>query len=58
MEESDFAAIILNDAALEELCNALQPHAGVTPLVNLPLTLELVPTYIKDQHGNVLEIIG
>lgn len=57
MEESDFAAIILNDAALDELCEVLQPHAGKYPLKNLPLILELVPTRIKDNEGNVVKVI-
>lgn len=57
MEESDFAVVMLNDAALDELCNALQPHAGKMQLKNLPLVLELVPTYIRDAEGNVIEVI-
>ncbi len=57
MEEADFAAVILNDEALDELCAVLQPHAGETPLKNLPLILKLVPTVIKDNQGNVVEVI-
>jgi len=57
MEESDFAVIILNDTALEELCEALQPHAGTAYLKSMPLALDLVPTYIRDSEGNVVQVI-
>ncbi len=42
-----------------ELCGVLasQPHAGVYPLAEGPLTLELAPTRITDQQGNVLRVI-
>ena len=57
MEEPDFTVIILNNNALEELCAALQPHAGVTYLKRIPLILKIVPTYIKDNDGNMVEVI-
>ncbi len=50
--------LTLTKAALEELCDLLKPHAGVYPLRDIPLTLELVPTKITDQDGNVLKVIG
>lgn len=56
-EEDGLFSITLTAAALEELCDALKPHAGVCRLAALPLTVELVPTKIKDRDGNVLEII-
>lgn len=58
LEEKDgVLSITLTAAALEELCDALRPHAGVCRLAALPLTVELVPTKIKDRDGNVLRII-
>ena len=56
--ERDMFIIQLTAEALEELCAALQPHAGEYSLSMAPLTVVLVPTHIKDQEGNVLETIG
>ncbi len=55
--EDDFAVVVLDDGALKELCDVLQPHAGVYPLSTMPLTVELVPTLIKDQDDKILEVI-
>ncbi len=49
--------LTLTEQALAELCATLQPHAGIYPLDSFPLTVELVPTRITDQDGNVLEVI-
>ena len=57
MDEPDFGVIELNEAALNELCEALQPHVGFVCLKSMPLALELVPTYIKDPEGNVIQVI-
>lgn len=48
----------LSEPILTELCDVLKPRAGVYPLSGFPLTVELVPTRITDQDGNVLEVIG
>ena len=55
--EDECLALTLPEQALTELCAALQPHAGVYPLASFPLTVELVPTRITDQKGNVLKVI-
>lgn len=55
--EDGLLRIILSEEALQELCGLLQPHAGEYPLHSLPLTLELVPTHIRDKDGNLLETI-
>lgn len=57
MEEENFATVILNDTALEEICGIMKPHAGTYPLNSVPLILEVVPTHIKDAEGNIIEII-
>ncbi len=58
MEEDSFAVIVLSEEGLRELCAVLRPHAGVYPLQSAALTVELLPTEIKDQDGNVLRTIG
>lgn len=55
--ENDFAVAVLDNGALKELCSVLQPHAGVYSLGTIPLTVELVPTRIKDQNDKVLKVI-
>ncbi|GAA2621501.1 suppressor of fused domain protein [Actinomadura fulvescens] len=46
--------------ALEDLTAALRPEAGTTPVTALPgLLVEVVPTAMRDQHGNETgEVIG
>ena len=56
-KEDDMLALTLPEDALEELCAALQPHAGTYPLASFPMTVELVPTEITDQDGNVIRVI-
>ncbi len=56
--EEGIPCVTLTKEELEELCKVLQPHAGIYPLPGFPVTIELVPTKIRDQDGNVLEVIG
>lgn len=56
--EDGVLVLSLPQQALKELCRVFQPHAGVYPLSTFPLTLELVPTQIKDRDGRVLKVIG
>ncbi len=49
--------LTLSDETLQELFGALQPHAGTYPLSSFPLTVELTPTQITDQDGNVLSVV-
>ena len=56
-EDDDVTTLTLQMDALEELCTALQSHAGTYPLISFPLTVELVATKITDQDGNVLKVI-
>lgn len=57
LDEHGTLVIGLTENGLRELCKALVPHAGSRRLQEIPLTMEIVPTCIKDQHGNVLETI-
>ena len=57
INEPDYGVVNLNNEALEELCTALKPHAGRNHLKSIPLLLEIVPTYIKDNDGNVVQVI-
>lgn len=55
--EDDLLILSLPEQTLAELSMVLQRHTGVYPLSSFPLTIELVPTEITDQNGNVLEVI-
>lgn len=57
-EEDDMVTLTLPAAALEELCGRLQSHAGIYPMTASPVTIEVVPTKIKDANGNVIKVIG
>ena len=56
-EEDGVTVLTLPENALEELCGALGPHAGVYPLSSFPITVELEPTAITDRDGNVIRVI-
>ena len=56
-EEDSVFTLTLPTDALEELYTMLQPHAGTYPLTSFPLTVEVIPTKITDQNGNVLRVI-
>ena len=47
-------------ATLDDLAATLQPQASRTPVASLPgLTVEIVPTVMKDEHGNETgEVVG
>lgn len=55
--EDGILYLTLTEQTLTELCAVLQLHSGVYDLTSFPLTVELVPTKIKDHNGNVLEVI-
>jgi len=57
MEKEDFMVVGLTSRTLNELEATLLPHAGEYALKTMPLTVELIPTRIKDQHGNVTKVI-
>jgi hypothetical protein len=57
--EDRAARVRLTQAALAELVRAWRPERGRRELRELPrLAIEVVPTEIKDQEGNVLRVIG
>lgn len=56
-EEDNVPTLTLPLGTLEELCAALQPHAGTYPLSSFPLAVEVIPTQITDKDGNVIKII-
>ncbi|MCI8360822.1 MAG: suppressor of fused domain protein [Clostridiales bacterium] len=55
--EGKVLVLTLTEKGLEELCACLKPQAGTCVLTSLPLTLNLVPTRIKDRDGNVVQVI-
>ena len=57
-EEDGVLTMSMPGETVEELCGLLRPHAGEYPLTSYPLTVELIPTQIRDAQGNVLREIG
>ena len=57
--DTDNDAIILSLAQenLDEICMLLKPHVGTYLMKTMPLTIEVVPTYIRDQDGAVVQTI-
>ncbi len=55
--EEGVSILALTAEGLKELCNMLKPYTGVYSLNKTPLTVELVPTKIKDSDGNVIKVI-
>lgn len=57
--EVDDGIIVLTlpENTLEELCSVLCPHAGTYRMTTFPMTVEIVPTKITDQDGNVTKVI-
>lgn len=56
-EENGIPTLTLQTNTLEELCTVLQYHAGIYPLTSFHLIVELIPTRITDQDGNVMRVI-
>ena len=57
-EEDRVLTMSMLGETVEELCGLLRPHAGEYPLTSYPLTVELIPTQIRDAQGNILREIG
>lgn len=57
--DTDNGAIIisLTQENLDEICQLLKPHVGTYLMKTMPLTIEVVPTYIRDQDGAVVQTI-
>ena len=55
--DGEYIALTLTPEAVQEICQALQPHAGSYTMQQAPLTVVLVPTTIRDRHGNITEVI-
>lgn len=55
--DGDGLTLTLHEPALKELCALLQPRAVTLDCTQLPLSLDLVPTVIRDRNGNVTRII-
>lgn len=55
-EEDDFGMFVLAPSVVEQFAS-IPPHKGQYPIKDLPILVEVVPTYIKDDKGNVVETI-
>lgn len=55
--EEDFVSVLLTEESVCEIGEVLKPHTGEYLCRTIPLKFIVVPTEIKDQNGNVLEVI-
>ena len=55
--KDDVLSLTVSKEILDELCSILLSHTGICRLSEYPLTIELIPTKIVDQDGNVLRTI-
>lgn len=49
--------ISLTTENLNEICQLVKPHVGLHSMKTMPLTIEVVPTHIRDQDGNIIQTI-
>ncbi|MDE7477574.1 MAG: suppressor of fused domain protein, partial [Lachnospiraceae bacterium] len=58
IDMDDIALIIsLTPKNLNELCQLLKPHVGIYLMATMPLTIEIVPTHIRDDNGDIVQTI-
>lgn len=55
--QDSIMTLTLSNEALQELYTTLQSRTGTYQLTKIPLTIEIVPTYITDQNGTIREVI-
>lgn len=55
--DNDLLTLSLPKDTVEELCRILKPHKGTYTLTSFPLTVELSPTNITDENGNIIKTI-
>ena len=56
MEDKVFV-IAMTKESLDEFCQLLKPHIGTYFMKTLPLTIEVIPTNIRDNNGNIVKTI-
>lgn len=49
--------ISLTTENLNEICQLVKPHVGLHSMKTMPLTIEVVPTHIRDQDGTIVQTI-
>lgn len=55
--DNDVIIFSLAQENLDEICRLLKPHIGMYFMKTMPLTIEVVPTYIRDQDGTIVQTI-
>ncbi|MDE6621822.1 MAG: suppressor of fused domain protein [Lachnospiraceae bacterium] len=55
--EDDALVISLTPENLNEICQLLKPHVGIYFMKSIPLTIEVVPTHIRDNDGTIIQTI-
>ena len=55
--DNDAIIISLTPETLNEICELLMPHVGLYTPKTIPLTIEVVPTHIRDQDGTIVQTI-
>lgn len=55
--DNDAIIFSLTQENLDEICQLLKPHIGIYFMKTMPLTIEVVPTHIRDQDGTIVQTI-
>lgn len=55
--DNDAIIFSLTQENLDEICQLLKPHIGTYFMKTMPLTIEVVPTHIRDQDGTIVQTI-
>ncbi len=55
--DGEILSISLTDKNLDEICRLVKPHTGTYIMNTIPLTIKVVPTYIRDNDGTIVKII-
>lgn len=58
MATDDIALVIsMTQEFLDEFCHLLKPHTGIYHMKTISLTVEIIPTHIRDSDGNIIQTI-
>ncbi len=55
--DDEVLCISLTSKNLNEICQLVRPHTGTYCMDTIPLTIGIVPTYIRDNNGNIIETV-
>ncbi len=55
--ENGALVISMTPESLNEICQLLKPHIGIYTVKTMPLTIEVIPTHIRDNDGTIVQTI-